>query len=776
MTAVPDVRVGASLPDESALLHVTGAAEFVDDMREPMGTLHAALALSPVAHGRLRPIDLDAIRVLPGVVDVLSAADIPGENDCGTIVHDEPVLAADEVTYAGQPVLAVVATTHAAALRAAQSASALLQADRLPMQLDHRRAHADGEHVIAPMLLARSTAGADIGEVIASAPHRLQGTFDCGGQEHTYLEGQVAFAVPLDDGAVLVHSSTQHPTEVQKLVARTLGLGANRVRVLCRRMGGGFGGKESQAAQYACVAAIAARRLGRPVKLRLDRHTDDLATGKRHAFWFEYDVGYDDDGRIIGYDLVLVSQAGHSADLSGPVLTRAMCHVDNAYWLPDVRMRGFAARTNIQSSTAFRGFGGPQGALVTEYVLDSIARRLGLEPLDVRRANFYAAADGDPRSVTPYGEPVEDNVVHELVAELERSSEYQARRRQVADYNAGSEVLKRGIALTPVKFGISFNVTQFNQAGALVHVYVDGSVLVNHSATEMGQGVNTKVRQVVADELGIPLDWVRSTATDTEKVANTSATAASTGSDMNGKAAQAAARRIRGRLMPVAARLLDAPPEDIRFGDGQVAAAGRTVPLPAVLTAAYAERIQLWSDGFYATPGLSWDGVSMQGRPFHYYCYGAAVSEVVIDTLTGESRVLRSDLLHDVGRSLNPAVDIGQVEGAFVQGMGWLTQEELRWDADGRLVTLAPTTYKAPTAHDVPADLRTRLFENPLEPDTIHGSKAVGEPPLLLSFSVFFAIRDAISSVADHLVDPPLRAPATAEEILRTIDAVRSTG
>lgn len=777
MTAPRDVTVGMPLPDESALLHVTGAAEFVDDMPEPAGTLHAALALSPVAHGRLRPVELDGIRALPGVVEVLSAADIPGENDCGTIVHDEPVLAADEVTYLGQPVLVVVATTHAAALGAATIASGFLQADPLPMQLDHRRAHADGDYVIPPMRLVRSTVDTDVGSAIAAAPHRLRGTFDCGGQEHTYLEGQVALAIPLDDGAMLVQCATQNPAEVQELVAITLGLDANHVRVVCRRIGGGFGGKESMPTRFACLAALAARRLGHPVKLRLDRHTDNLATGKRHAFWFEYDVGYDDDGRIVGYDVVLVSQAGHSADLSGPVMARAMCHVDNAYWLPEVRMRGYAARTNTQSSTAFRGFGGPQGALVTEYVLDSIARRLELDPLDVRRANFYASADaatgGDPRTSTPYGEQVEDNVIHELVEQLEETSQYRARRQQVVEFNAANGVLKRGIALTPVKFGISFHVTQLNQAGALVHVYLDGSVVVNHSATEMGQGVNTKVRQVVADELGVPIGWVRSTATDTEKVANTSATAASTGSDMNGKAAQAAARRIRERLVPVGARLLEAAAEEVRFSDGEVTARGRSVPLPAVLNAAYAERIQLWSDGFYATPGLTWDGASMQGRPFHYYCYGAAVSEVVIDTLTGESRVLRSDLLHDVGRSLNPAVDIGQVEGAFVQGMGWLTQEELRWDSDGRLVTLAPTTYKVPTAHDVPMDLRTRLFENPFEPDTIHGSKAVGEPPLLLSFSVFFAIRDAISSVAHHLIDPPLQAPATAEEILRALDAVR---
>jgi xanthine dehydrogenase large subunit len=765
--------VGRALPDESAVLHVTGAARFVDDLPEPSGTLHAVLVLSPVAHGLLRSWDEAVALAVPGVVGVVSAADIPGVNDCGTIVPDEPVLAEQELTYLGQPILAVVAESDASARLAAARLAATLRVDELPAALDFVQAHRDGDHVIPPMRMERSASGdvdaALAGSALAGAPRRLRGTFATGAQEHVYLETHASLAQRLDDGAYLVHSSTQHPTEVQKAVAGCVGVRSHQVRVLCRRMGGGFGGKESQAAQFACIAAVAVHRFGRPVKLRLDRATDNLVTGKRHAFWSAYEVGYDEAGRILGVDLTLVSQAGHSADLSGPVLTRAMCHVDNAYYLPEVRVFGYAARTNIQSSTAFRGFGGPQGALVIEQVVDSIARTLGRDPLEVRRVNLYGV-EGD---VTPYGEVVDGNVLPDLLDELVRTSDYLARRTAIAAEQRTPGVLVRGLALTPVKFGISFNVSHFNQAGALVHVYVDGSVLVNHSATEMGQGVNTKVRQVVADELGVPVDWVRSTATDTEKVANTSATAASTGSDMNGAAARVAARVVRDRLAAVAAERLGVDPADLEFADGRVSAGVRSLGFAEVTAIAYVQRVQLWSDGYYATPDLSWDGSTMQGRPFHYFCYGAAVTEVVIDTLTGETRVLRADVLYDAGRSLNPAVDLGQVEGAYVQGLGWLTQEEVRWDPSGRLVTLAPTTYKAPTANDVPPDLRSALFRHDQEPDTVHGSKAVGEPPLLLAFSAFLAIRDAISAVGGHQVDPPLQAPATPEEVLRCLGIVR---
>ncbi|MBX3625361.1 MAG: xanthine dehydrogenase molybdopterin binding subunit [Rhizobacter sp.] len=766
-------RVGISRPHESAHLHVAGEAAYIDDLPELAGTLHAALGLSPVAHGTLKAIDLDTLRAMPGVVDVLTAADMPGGNDCGPIVHDDPILAEGELRYLGQPVFAVIATSRDAARRAAGQAKRVLSMEALPPVISHQQAHELGQYVLPPMHLTRGDAAA----AIAAAPRRLKGTFDVGGQEQFYLEGQISYAIPKENDGLLVHCSTQHPSEMQHVVAHVLKLQAHHVQVECRRMGGGFGGKESQSALFACVAAVAARRLKRPVKLRLDRDDDFLITGRRHCFWYEYEVGYDDDGRVLGAEITMVSRAGHSADLSGPVMTRALCHFDNAYWLPDVAMHGFSAKTNTQSNTAFRGFGGPQGAIAIENILDTIARTLGKDPLDVRTLNYYGPSDGDERVMTPYGQKVEDNILQPLTAQLEVTSDYRARRKAVAEFNATSPVLKRGIAFTPVKFGISFNVAHFNQAGALVHVYNDGSILVNHGGTEMGQGLNTKVAQVVAHELGVAFERVRVTATDTQKVVNTSATAASTGSDLNGKAAQDAARQIRERLAAFAAEQAGVDASEVRFANDKVFI-GKNAPhelsFGELVTQAYLARVQLWSDGHYATPGLHWNRDTMQGKPFFYFAYGAAVSEVLVDTLTGEWKLLRADLLHDVGRSLNPAVDIGQVEGAFIQGMGWLTTEELVWHPQtGLLATHAPSTYKIPTANDCPPVLNVTLFEGDNPADTIHRSKAVGEPPLLLPFSVFFAIRDAVSSVGGHRVDPPLTAPATSEAILRALQAVQ---
>ena len=546
-------------------------------------------------------------------------------------------------------------------------------------------------------------------------------------------------------------------------------------------MGGGFGGKESQSALFACVAAIAAAKLGRPVKLRLDRDDDFLVTGRRHCFHYEYEVGFDGEGRVLGAELTMVSRAGHSADLSGPVMTRAICHFDNAYLLPNVAVHGYSGKTNTQSNTAFRGFGGPQGAIAIENILDSIARTLGKDALDVRRLNFYAGHE----QTTPYGQPVADNILHELVAELEQTSRYRARRAEIAAFNATGEVLKRGLALTPVKFGISFNLVHLNQAGALVHVYGDGSVLVNHGGTEMGQGLHTKIAQVVAHELGVAFEAVRVTATDTQKVPNTSATAASTGTDLNGKAAQDAARQIKARLVAFACSHFGVEASRVAFSDGTVTIGDVTsMSFRELVAQAYMARVQLWSDGFYATPGLSWNKQTMQGSPFFYFAYGAAVSEVVVDTLTGEWKLLAAHVLHDAGRSLNPAVDIGQVEGAFIQGMGWLTMEELVWHPNdgsakaGFLHTHAPSTYKIPTANDCPPVFDVRLWRDGTpagdnRSDTIFRSKAAGEPPLLLPFSVFYAIRDAVSAAGDHRVDPPLQAPATSEAILRAVTAVQ---
>jgi len=764
-------QVGRSLPHESAHLHVAGAAPYTDDLPELAGTLHAALGLSPLAHGTLESIDVARLRALPGVVDVFTAKDVPGRNDCGSLVPDDPILAGEAgatLRYLGQPVYAVVARTRDAARRAAALAKEVVRATPLPPILTPQQAHAAQQYVLPPMHLARGDAAA----AITGAPHVLQASFDVGGQEQFYLEGQISVAIPTEDGGMKVLCSTQHPSEMQHLVAHALHRPAHAVQVECRRMGGGFGGKESQSGLFACVAAIAAARLRVPVKLRVDRDDDFLITGRRHCFHYQARVGYDDAGRILGAEATLVSRAGHSADLSGPVMTRALCHFDNAYWLPHVALHGYSGRTNTQSNTAFRGFGGPQGAIAIEMLIDSVARALGKDPLEVRRANFYGTTSDN---VTPYGQVVDDNIVHELVDELAKHSRYAARRAEVAAFNAASPVLKKGLALTPLKFGISFNVTHLNQAGALVHVYTDGSVLVNHGGTEMGQGLNTKVAQVVAHELGLPLAAVRCTATDTQKIANTSATAASTGSDLNGKAAQDAARQVKQRLAVFAAGRWGGSASDVRFAHGQVQVAGQSIAFPQVVHDAYFARVQLWSDGFYATPGLSWDKTTMQGRPFYYYAYGAAVSEVLLDTLTGEWKLLRADVLHDAGTSLNPAVDIGQVEGAFIQGMGWLTMEELVWHPQtGQLTTHAPSTYKIPTANDCPTALHVRLFDRPNLQDSIHRSKAVGEPPLLLPFSVFFALRDAVSAVGGHRVDPPLQAPATSEALLRAITAVQA--
>ncbi|MDR7334810.1 xanthine dehydrogenase molybdopterin binding subunit [Roseateles asaccharophilus] len=762
-------RVGISRPHESAHLHVAGAAAYIDDMPELAGTLHAALGLSPVAHGRIKAIDIDKIRAMPGVVAVLTAADIPGANDCGPIIHDDPILADGEVHFLGQPVFAVIGNDRELARRAAAKAKQVLDIEPLPALITPLAAHAAQSYVLPPMHMNRETNGG-AKKAIAAAPHRLQGMLSVGGQEQFYLEGQISYAIPTENDGMRVHCSTQHPSEMQHLVAHALGLHAHHVHVECRRMGGGFGGKESQSGIFACIASVAAKKLNRPVKLRVDRDDDFMVTGRRHGFEYSYEVGFDDEGRVLGAEIDMVSNAGFSADLSGPVMTRALCHFDNTYWLPDVTIHGYSARTNTQSNTAFRGFGGPQGAIAAEVIQDSIARHLGRDPLDVRRANFYGTTE---RNVTPYGQTVTDNVIRELVDELATTADYSERRAQIAAFNAASPVLKKGLALTPLKFGISFNVKHFNQAGALVHVYSDGSMLVNHGGTEMGQGLNTKVAQVVAHELGVSFDTVRVTATDTQKVANTSATAASTGADLNGKAAQDAARQIKERLATFAAQRHGGEAKDVRFANDVVSVNGQQIPFPALARQAYEERVQLWSDGFYATPGLHWDRVKLHGRPFYYFAYGAALSEVVVDTLSGEWKLLRADVLHDVGRSLNPAVDIGQVEGAFIQGMGWLTMEELVWHpTTGLLMTHAPSTYKIPTANDCPPVFNVRLFENANAEDSIHRSKAVGEPPLLLPFSVFLAIRDAVSAVADHRVDPPLRAPATCEAILDAIDAV----
>jgi xanthine dehydrogenase large subunit len=757
--------VGAPLPHDSAELHVRGEARYVDDLPEPRGLLQAQLGLSQRAHARVLRLDVSAVRTAPGVAAVMTAADLPAGNDIGPVHPGDPVFADGVVEYWGQSLFAVAAETWEQARRAA--ALARVDYRDLPALLTVEAALARQAFVLPSEVLRRGRPD----RALAAAPHRLSGRFAMGGQEHFYLEGQVAMAVPQEGGTLLVHASTQHPSEVQHLVARVLGVPDGAVSVEVRRLGGAFGGKETQAALVACVAALLASRTGRPVKLRLDRDDDMELTGKRHDFLVEYQVGFDADGRLRGLELMLASRCGISPDLSGAVNDRAMLHADNAYFLPHVAITSHRCRTNTASNTAFRGFGGPQGMLAIEQVMDEVARHLELDPLQVRKRNLYGVKE---RNVTPYGMTVEGNVLPGLVAELERTSRYAARRAELARFNAGSPWLKRGLALTPVKFGISFTALPMNQAGALVHVYTDGSVHLNHGGVEMGQGLFVKVAQVVAHELGVELGQVRLLPTATEKVPNTSPTAASSGSDLNGQAARVAARAIRARLATCAAELLGGRAAQVTFRGGRVWLGRRSLAFAAVAAAAHRSRVPLSATGHYRTPKLHYDRKRHRGRPFLYFSQGAAVSEVEIDTLTGEYRVRRVDILHDCGGSLNPAIDRGQVEGGFVQGMGWLTSEELVWDEAGRLRTHAPSTYKIPTCRDVPEDFRVTLRGRPNREPTIHHSKAVGEPPLMLAISVFHALRDAVAAAGGHRLCPRLDAPATPERILLAVEDLRA--
>jgi xanthine dehydrogenase large subunit len=748
----PQARAGAvhqALPHDSADLHVAGAAAYVDDVPEPPGLLHCAFGHAADGHGDLRSLDLDAVRAAPGVVAVFTAADIPGENNVGPVVHDDRLLAEGEILYPGQPLFLVAATSTRAARRAARLGKAVI-APR-PALVTIADAQAAGSLIEQTQIMARGDADA----ALAAASHRLTGTLEIGGQEHFYLEGQAALVTPGEQGRLHVLSSTQHPSELQHLVAQLLGRSHAEVTVEVRRMGGAFGGKETQAAAFAAACALVTAKTGRPAKFRADRDDDMVATGKRHDFMADYDVGFDADGRIAGIRIILASRCGATFDLSPAINDRAMFHADNCYFLPAVEIVSHRLKTHTVSNTAFRGFGGPQGMMAIERVMDAIAAQLGRDPLEVRRANLYGAG----RDVTPYHMIVEDNVAPVIIAELAESTSYAARRAAVEQFNASHNVLKKGLALTPVKFGISFTTTHLNQAGALVLVYADGSIQVNHGGTEMGQGLMVKVAQVVADVFSVRIDAVKVTATRTDKVPNTSATAASSGSDLNGMAAQRAAATIRERLDAFAAEQPGSADWDF----------------PELCRRAHLGRISLSATGFYATPKIHYDRATHTGRPFLYFAYGAALSEVVIDTLTGEHKVLAVDILHDVGHSLNPAIDLGQIEGGFIQGMGWLTTEELVYDDRGRLLTHAPSTYKIPTANDRPAHMEIAIWARGRNAEaTIHRSKAVGEPPLMLAISVFSALTQAVAAAAPGRGLPTLDAPATPERILAAIDALRT--
>ncbi len=767
---------GAHTPrrHDSAERHAAGEAIYADDLREPRDLLHCHIALATVARAKLTQIDLGPVRTAPGVVAVLTADDIPGENNTGPVDHDEPLFALSErkggaVHFAGQPLFVVAAGTLAQARAAA--ARAVIGYAEAPPILTIDQAMAAGSHIQPPYRMARGDARA----AIDAAPRRLSGRIEIGGQEQFYLEGQIAVAFPGEDDEVHVVSSNQHPSECQLIVAHVLGVPAGAVTVEVRRLGGGFGGKETQGNLLAAAAALVAKRTGRPAKLRFDRDDDMIVTGKRHDFVIDYEAGFDGEGRIQGIRFEQKARCGWSLDLSAAICDRAMFHADNAYYLPAAEITSYRLRTNTCSNTAFRGFGGPQGVVGIERVIDEIAFALGKDPLDVRQANFYEPQDGPgERVLTPYHMTVEDSVIDRIVTELAETSDYAARRAAIRAWNARNPVLKRGIALTPVKFGISFTTTFLNQAGALVHIYQDGSVMLNHGGVEMGQGLHIKVAQVAASELNIDLERIRITATRTDKVPNTSATAASSGSDINGMAVRDACGKLKARLVRFACETLNVTEADVAFLPNRIRAGREEMPFEDFVKRAYLARIPLSATGFYATPKIHWDRDKAQGRPFYYFAYGAAVSEAVIDTLTGENRLLRVDILHDVGRSLNPAIDLGQVEGGFIQGVGWLTTEELWWNERGELKTHAPSTYKIPACSDRPPEMHVNLWAKGMNRElTIRRSKAVGEPPLMLGVSALLAISDAVAAAGGYRVYPALDAPATPERVLAAVAHVR---
>ncbi|RYJ61033.1 xanthine dehydrogenase molybdopterin binding subunit [Pseudomonas songnenensis] len=757
--------VGKSVKHDSAPKHVSGEAVYVDDRLEFPNQLHVYARMSDRAHARIVRIDTAPCYQIPGVAIAITAQDVPGQLDIGAVLPGDPLLADGKVEFIGQPVIAVAADSLETARKAAMAA--IIEYEDLEPVIDVVDALRKKHFVLDSHTHKRG----DSATALASAPRRLQGSLHIGGQEHFYLETQVSSVMPTEDGGMIVYTSTQNPTEVQKLVAEVLGVSMNKIVIDMRRMGGGFGGKETQAAGPACLCAVIAHLTGRPTKMRLPRMEDMTMTGKRHPFYVEYDVGFDDDGLLHGIEIDLAGNCGYSPDLSGSIVDRAMFHSDNAYYLGDATINGHRCKTNLASNTAYRGFGGPQGMVAIEEIMDAVARELGKDPLEVRKRNYYGKTE---RNVTHYYQTVEHNMLEEMTTELEASSDYAKRREAIRAFNAASPILKKGLALTPVKFGISFTASFLNQAGALVHVYTDGSIHLNHGGTEMGQGLNTKVAQVVAEVFQVDIERIQITATNTDKVPNTSPTAASSGADLNGKAAQNAAQTIKQRLVEFAARKWQIFEEDVEFKNGQVRLRDQYISFDELIQQAYFGQVSLSSTGFYRTPKIYYDRSLARGRPFYYYAYGAACSEVIVDTLTGEYKMLRSDILHDVGASLNPAIDIGQVEGGFVQGLGWLTMEELVWNDKGKLMTNGPASYKIPAVADMPLDLRVKLVENRKNPeDTVFHSKAVGEPPFMLGISVWCAIKDAVASLADYRAQPQIDAPATPERVLWGVEQMR---
>ncbi|MGO3740492.1 MAG: xanthine dehydrogenase molybdopterin binding subunit [Marinomonas foliarum] len=749
---------------ESAIKHVTGQAVYIDDMPEWPNELHVATGLSTEAHADIVSINLDKVRAYPGVVDVIVQADIPGEVDVSPVLSGDLLLAGDFVHFIGQSIFAVAATS----LRVAKQAVALAEIEYKPREATlHPRQSLERQEFVLP---THTISCGDAKGALESAPNKLKSDLYIKGQEHFYLEGQISVATPNEDGGVQVFASSQHPAEVQKLVARVLGLPVAQVLVEVRRMGGGFGGKESQAAVLGCMAAVLAVRNRRPVKYRMPRQDGMVQTGKRHDFWNSYQVGFSNEGEILAAEYDMVGKCGCTADLSDGVVDRAMFHADNAYFLPNARISGYRGKTHTVSNTAFRGFGGPKGVILAENVIEEIACAVGKDALDIRKLNCYQTN----KDTTPYGQKVDDDVLLTLIEELETSSDYRARRQAINAFNKQNPFLKKGLALTPVKFGISFTSKHLNQGGALLHIYTDGSVHVSHGGTEMGQGLYTKVAQIVAKAFGIDYQRVNVGSTRTDKVPNASPTAASAGTDLNGMAALDAALTIKSRLQEFAMEHFGIAADAFVIEDDQVILGSETMSFPEFIKLAYMNRVSLSSTGFYKTPKIGYDRKAAKGRPFLYFANGAAVSEVIVDTFTGEYKVTQVDILHDVGDSINADLDIGQIEGAFVQGMGWLTSEELSWDDKGRITTNSPANYKIPTSADIPEKFNVKLFDRPNSEESVYRSKAVGEPPLMLGISVWCALKDACAAVADHKISPPLAVPATPEAVFYAMQAAQN--
>lgn len=758
--------VHTSVKHESAARQVQGGANYIDDIVEPQGTLYAAVGLSQQAAGNIKDIDLSDVRASEGVVDVITIDDVPGHKDIGPVFAGDPLLAHHEIKFYGQPYFAVLATSVNLARQAALKGKITVEETSPTLTVDS---------ALAKQSFVRPTHEFGQGNVeqqMADATHKASGTLSIGGQEHMYLEGQVSLAIPDEDDRMKIYTSSQHPSEVQKLVAEVLDVKLHWVMVDMRRMGGGFGGKETQAAQWACIAALLASRNHCAVKCRLPRQVDMHVTGKRHPFENRFEVGFDDTGRILATHMDINGNCGHSPDLSDAIVDRAMFHADNGYYLGASHIVGHRLKTNMVSHTAYRGFGGPQGMIMAEALIDKVARHLEVDPLTIRKCNLYGESTG---TVTPYGMEVEHNLLPEIMTKLETDGHYWARRKAITAFNRNSPVIKKGLALTPVKFGISFTSKHLNQAGALVHIYTDGSIQVNHGGTEMGQGLHTKIGQIAANEFGLSVDMIEVTATRTDKVPNTSPTAASSGTDLNGKAVQNACITLTTRLAACFAASLGMADQAnmVRFEHGNVILGEHSKPFAELVQAAYFERVSLSASGFYKTPKLHYNRDTGEGRPFFYFAYGASLSEVSIDTLTGEYTVDSVDILHDVGDSLNPAIDKGQIEGAFIQGMGWLTTEDLRWNEAGKLISENMATYKIPAIGDTPKHFDVQLFGRKNAEDSIYHSKAVGEPPFMLAISVWCALKDAISSLSGYKLDPQLDTPATPERVLNAVLAAQ---